>query len=169
MIIGMYQRGIPIDLIIFADTGGERPETYEFIKLFNRVLVDNQLPMITTVNYQKRNGTPFTLEDDCLQQHGLPGVAYGRAKCASKFKIQPQERYCNNHDGCKAVWKRGAKINKYIGYDAGEQRRINENHARCATAIKREGLPLPGKSSCFFCPNNKKRRCAGTQFKKSKA
>lgn len=33
MIIGMYLRKIPIDLILFADTGGEQPHTYEFISL----------------------------------------------------------------------------------------------------------------------------------------
>ncbi len=27
----------------------------------------------------------------------------------------------------------------------------------CAAAIQQEGLPLPGKSSCFFCPSMKKR------------
>ena len=30
MIIGMYLHKIPIDLILFADTGGEQPHTYEF-------------------------------------------------------------------------------------------------------------------------------------------
>ena len=29
MIIGMYLHKIPIDLILFADTGGEQPHTYE--------------------------------------------------------------------------------------------------------------------------------------------
>ena len=27
----------------------------------------------------------------------------------------------------------------------------------CVAAIEQEGLPLPGKSSCFFCPAMKKR------------
>lgn len=35
MIIGMYLHKIPIDLILFADTGGEQPHTYEFIETFN--------------------------------------------------------------------------------------------------------------------------------------
>ena len=29
MIIGLYQRGVPIDLILFSDTGCEQPHTYE--------------------------------------------------------------------------------------------------------------------------------------------
>lgn len=35
MIIGMYLHKIPIDLILFADTGGEQPHTYKFIEIFN--------------------------------------------------------------------------------------------------------------------------------------
>ena len=31
MIIGMYRRNIPIDIITFSDTGGEQPLTYDFI------------------------------------------------------------------------------------------------------------------------------------------
>ena len=31
MIIGMYRKKIPVDLILFADTGGERPCTYEHV------------------------------------------------------------------------------------------------------------------------------------------
>lgn len=41
MIIGMYLHKIPIDLILFADTGGEQPHTYEFMGTFNEWLVMN--------------------------------------------------------------------------------------------------------------------------------
>ena len=32
MLIGLRDRGIAPDIILFADTGGERPETYQHIK-----------------------------------------------------------------------------------------------------------------------------------------
>lgn len=47
MIIGMHLRKIPIDLIIFADTGAEQPHTYEFIDVFNEWLQKRALPEIT--------------------------------------------------------------------------------------------------------------------------
>lgn len=47
MIIGMYLHKIPIDLILFADTGGEQPHTYEFIETFNGWLEKHGLPQIT--------------------------------------------------------------------------------------------------------------------------
>ena len=30
MLVGLHERGIPVDLILFADTGGELPSTYIF-------------------------------------------------------------------------------------------------------------------------------------------
>lgn len=68
---------------------------------------------------------------------------------------------------------------KLIGYDAGEEkRRLGALHhdlsdrkyqkeyplmewgwdrKRCIQEIRDAGLPLPGKSSCFFCPSMKRR------------
>lgn len=31
LLVGMAERGVRPDLILFADTGGEKPETYEFV------------------------------------------------------------------------------------------------------------------------------------------
>jgi 3'-phosphoadenosine 5'-phosphosulfate sulfotransferase (PAPS reductase)/FAD synthetase len=49
MIIGMYLHKIPIDLILFADTGGEQPHTYEFIETFNSWLERHGLPQKSVV------------------------------------------------------------------------------------------------------------------------
>ena len=72
----------------------------------------------------------------------------------------------------------GGRVNKYIGYDADEPHRANRvldekitnkfnmqyplvewNMGRdeCIESIKKAGLPLPGKSACFFCPSSKPR------------
>ena len=172
MIIGLYQRNIPIDLILFADTGGEKPHTYEFIKTLNSWLADKGLPEVTVVK------AVHTLEYYCLKYEEFPSVVYGAGHCAVRHKIAPQEKFCNNDQQCKAVWSIGEKVNKYVGYDAGEQRRIDKNKEKhdadkkykhhfpliewgwtreeCIAAIEGAGLPLPGKSSCFFCPNNRK-------------
>jgi len=53
MLIGMYQKGEKVDLILFADTGGEKPHTYEHIKRFSAWLVEHGMPEITVVRYQK--------------------------------------------------------------------------------------------------------------------
>ena len=60
MIIGMYLHKIPIDLILFADTGGEQPHTYEFIETFNAWLEKHGLPKIVSVEYHDKDGNRLT-------------------------------------------------------------------------------------------------------------
>ena len=178
LLIGMYRKKIPVDLILFADTGAECPHTYNHIKLFNEWLINHGMPEITVVKNVDKEGNIFTLEQECLQSHSLPSIAYGWKKCSLKYKVGPQDKFCNNFEPCKAVWDRGEKVIKYIGYDAGEERR-KENafsidlqdkkykkvyalidcswyREDCIRVRQEEGLPLPGKSSCFFCPSMKK-------------
>lgn len=178
MIIGMYQKNIPIDLILFADTGGECPHTYKHVERFNGWLSDHGLPEITVVRNVDKEGNVFTLEQECLRSHTLPSIAYGWKKCSLKHKVKPQDKFCNSYKPCKEVWASGEKVFKYIGYDAGEERRRDNAFAMdlqnkkykniyaliewgwyredCQRVIQEEGLPLPGKSSCFFCPSMKK-------------
>lgn len=174
MIIGMYLHKIPIDLILFADTGGEQPHTYEFIETFNGWLEKHGLPQITSVQYHDKDGNRLTLEQECINSGTLPSIAYGFKRCSLKHKIGTQEKFCNNYQPCRDVWASGQRVHKFIGYDAGETRRIQhaapidevdkkyEKHyplyewgwtrEECVRVIERAGLPKPGKSSCFFCP-----------------
>jgi len=176
MLIGLYHRKIPVDLILFSNTGREQPHTYDFLPIMDRWLEEHGLPTITQVEYTDRNGDRLTLEQECLRSGTLPAIAYGYKKCSLKHKIQPQDKFCNNYPPCREVWARGERVVKFIGFDIGEQKR--RDHAQpiddadtkykkeyplmdwgwtredCVTAIQQEGLPLPGKSSCFFLPQH---------------
>ena len=138
MIIGMYLHKIPIDLILFADTGGEQPHTYEFIETFNGWLEKHGLPQITSVQYHDKDGNRLTLEQECINSGTLPSIAYGFKRCSLKHKIGTQEKFCNNYQ-------------HYPLYEWGWTRE------ECVRVIERAGLPKPGKSSCFFCPSMKKK------------
>ena len=56
MIIGMYHKHIPIDLILFADPGGEQPHTYAYLPIMNDWLARHGLPEIQIVTYQDKDG-----------------------------------------------------------------------------------------------------------------
>ena len=165
--------------IVLADTGAEHPHTYQFIEIINQWLAEHGMPQITVVQYVDRYGNRLSLETECLRSHTLPSIAYGHKRCSQKHKIAPQEKFCNHYAPCREVWQRGEKVNRYIGYDAGEvkryehSRKYNEadkkyhnryplieewgwNRDDCIREIKAAGLPQPGKSSCFFCPSMKK-------------
>lgn len=178
MIIGLINHGIIPDLILFSDTGGERPDTYAFIEMFSDWLEEHGAPRVKRLQYTTKDGAVQTLEEDCLKRDTLPAIAFGFKSCSQKYKTRVTEKFCNNNPECKAIWKNGEKINKYIGYDAGEEKRVNCHKAYdatdkkynnlyplfdwgwtrdiCVKVIQEAGLPLPGKSSCFFCPSMKK-------------
>lgn len=170
MLVEMVRRGEHVDVITFADTGGERPETYEYVDIFSAWLVAHGMPAITVVT---KGGRVETLEENCIRMKMLPSVAYGFKSCSQKYKVEPQEKFANNWEPSKKAWAAGLKVVKCIGYDAGEPQRAAKfvestkylwrypliewdmGRDECIESIRDAGLPLPGKSSCFFCPNSK--------------
>lgn len=178
MLVGLWQHHIPVDLILFADPGGEQPHTYAYLQIMERWLADHGMPPITRVWYTEKSGERLTLEQECLRSGSLPSIAYGYKKCSLKHKVYPQEKFCRHYGPCQDVWSRGERVVKFIGYDAGEvkrQRKVAEHDERdtiyqkeyplmewvwdrdkCIQVIQDAGLPLPGKSSCFFCPSMKR-------------
>ena len=163
MLIGMVLKELKIDHILFADTGGEKKMTYEYIEYFNNWLLKKNMPKIEIVKYKTKHGEILTLEQDIINNKTLPAITFGFKTCSQKFKIQPQEKFIKEYYP-------NEEIIHYIGYDLGEHRRVKENpleghtnifpliewgwnRKKCIEVISEAGLSLPGKSSCFFCPN----------------
>lgn len=157
MLVGLHERGERPDLILFADTGGERPETYTHIEIVSQWCAEIGFPEIVTVK-----APSVSLEDDCKTRGALPSVAYGFKTCSQRWKKQPQDKYLNNNGMKDAI--------RLIGIDADETRRAKDyenvrypliewdwGRDECVEAIARAGLPQPGKSACFFCPSSKPR------------
>jgi len=178
MLIGLHRHQIPVDLVLFADTGGELPEVYAHLDRMDEWLEDHGMPQIQRVFYTCADGSRMTLEEECLSSKTLPSIAYGRKSCSVKHKVEPQDKFCNHYQPCLDVWASGGKVVKFIGYDAGESRRRNHAIAYdiqdkkyikkyplyddwgwtrqdCVEVIRSEGLLQPGKSACFFCPSTK--------------
>jgi len=179
MLVGMHERGIRPDLILFADTGGERPETYEYVKGMNAWLDEKQFPGIVTVSVaDNAKAVAKTLEEQCLRLQYLPSIAYGYKACSQRWKGDPIEKYINNWSDAAIAWGNGTSVIRAIGYDAGEPNRGKSNgdirhtwwfplrewgwsRRECVEAIKRAGLDVPSKSACFFCPSSKKYEILG--------
>ena len=49
LLIGLHQHRIPVDLILFADTGAEHPHTYAYLDIMDRWLKGHGMPPITRV------------------------------------------------------------------------------------------------------------------------
>jgi hypothetical protein len=75
MLIEFAKRDIRPELILFADTAGEKPETYAYLPVIQAYLNDVGFPLVTTVRYQPTRAV--YLEDQCLHTGTLPSLAYG--------------------------------------------------------------------------------------------
>lgn len=188
MLIAMKRRGVTPDLIMFADTGGEKEETYEYVKNIDNWLRSWGAPCVTWVKKTTSDRVDYVdLEGNCLDNETLPSLAFGLHSCSLKWKITPQDQFVrgvlrgpNKRHGWQPAleaWARGQKPIKLIGYDNGpadirrRKRAPSENdeyrfvyplqhlgwdRKDCIKAIVEEGLEVPLKSACFFCPASKK-------------
>jgi 3'-phosphoadenosine 5'-phosphosulfate sulfotransferase (PAPS reductase)/FAD synthetase len=75
MLVEFAHRGIRPDLILFADTGGEKPETYQYLDVIQPFLAKVGFPDVTVVRYQPTRAVYDTLEDQCLHTGTLPSLA----------------------------------------------------------------------------------------------
>jgi hypothetical protein len=125
LLVEMHNRGMRPDLILFSDTGGEKPETYAYLDVINAWLVQVEFPAVTVVRYAPVRAPYATLEGKCLANETLPSLAFGGHSCALVFKRDVMVRYLKNWAPAQVAIACGEKIVKAIGYDASraDQRR----------------------------------------------
>jgi hypothetical protein len=177
MIVELAARGEPIDMVLFADTGLEKSETYAFLPIFRRWMEDHGIAS-ETVRYVPRNfkhWPPYdSLHTNMLTNGTLPSKAFGRGACSLKAKVAPQDAWTARWEPAIRCWADGQPVEKLIGYDASPADTRRYAHAEgyqdprysyryplrewgwdrraCEDRIARAGLPIPVKSSCFCCP-----------------
>lgn len=131
MLVALRDAGIKPDLITFADTGGEKPETLVHLGKVNAILESWGWP---TINVCKKTTLPSTSYDDlygnCLDNETLPSLAFGMKSCSIKWKQVPQDQFIKgiksgaNKSPAHPIWIKaqatGQRIVKLIGYDCGK-------------------------------------------------
>lgn len=183
VIVLLRRSGIRPDLILFANTGSERPETLAYLAIINDYLARVGFPQVTVVQYTPVEAEYDNLYDNSTQFGMLPSLAYGGHKhgCSLKFKVGPMNGAVSRWAPAREAWAQGGKVVRIIGYDdsaADNERRgrfedrggaletddyaywyplqdVHWDRARCIAEIEREGLPVPPKSACYFCPSTK--------------
>src|SRR6266536_3161641 len=88
MLVGLKERNICPDLVIFSDTKAEKPETYRTIEQVNRWLIQLGWPEITTVS--NASSVDASLEASVLKLKTLPPIAFGFKTCSQRWKARPQ-------------------------------------------------------------------------------
>lgn len=173
LIIRLIKMELSIEMIAFADTGGEKQFTYDYVSMFSEWVFDKIGKEIITVYPTTKDGERNNLYDDCMSRKALPSLAYGWKTCSDRYKARPQNKYLKTYEPFQEIWEKDGKIIKMLGFDADEERRVKRSidkkylncfplvdlgmdRGDCVNEIESVGLSLPGKSSCFFCPAMKK-------------
>lgn len=185
LLVRMVQQGLRPDLILFADVGDEKPETYAYVEFFNEWLLSQGFPGITRVAYSPVSAPYTTLEGNCLANETLPAISFRKKSCTLKFKAAVMDAFIlgisrgpNKKEGWRPALEslaRGVKPVKLIGYDNGPidscravdvdedrnfrfrypLRQLKMSREDCIVTIRNAGLPVPVKSACFYCASTK--------------
>ena len=154
LMILLLREGLPLDEAVFADTGGEVPETYDYLSIAKDYLGDHGVPL-TVLSKGGR-----TLYDVAWDRHVFPSAIWRWS--TRDFKITPIQRHYRSL---------GSHINQYLAIARDEIHRMKDSRvdyvtnlfplidhhmtrADCVALIEDAGLPVPQRSSCFFCPFN---------------
>lgn len=178
MLVGLHQRGERPDLILFADTGDEKPQTYAYLATINVWLARVGFPLVTAVKNARPKSGDKSLSESLLRLGVLPALAYGAHQCSLVWKLSPQQKFVKAWQPAIDAWAAGLRVVNCIGYDAGPRDSCRQykaegkespgycnrfpliewgwDRAECERQILAAGLPVPVKSACFHCPASKR-------------
>lgn len=155
LIVFIVKNKLPLDHVVFSDTGDEMPGTYEYLEVMGKYLKRRNIPFEIVMNRRKES-----LSDTCLRRKVIPSQVW--RWCTRDFKVTPIHAFYR---------KLESHIYQYMGIDYGEVHRMKParvdyvtnlyplidykiNREECVKLIKNARLPIPEKSGCYFCPYN---------------
>jgi hypothetical protein len=179
MLIMISKGRIGADAVIFADTGSEHPETYEYIEKYDKPLCEKiGIPFFTVRMHRKITNVDTkeqeysdSLRDTILKRHRVPSL-YNRW-CTEYSKITPIKLFLRNMQKEGKCVKPAVSL---IGISLDEKHRafnkdgtwkqshhsesrnkyplveMNITRNDCLKIIRDYGWPDPVKSGCYFCP-----------------
>jgi 3'-phosphoadenosine 5'-phosphosulfate sulfotransferase (PAPS reductase)/FAD synthetase len=159
LLIYIIMNKLPLDYVVFADTGDEMPETYKYLKHIKTLLKKYNTPFKIV---KVRSGE--SLSERCKRRKVIPSQVW--RWCTRDMKVTPIHAFYRTLK---------THIYEYMGIDYDEIRRMKDSRVDyvtklyplidnkigrdgCIKIIKDQGLPIPVKSGCYFCPFNNKER-----------
>lgn len=179
LLVELVARGQAPDLVLSADTGVEKPETYEYLNIIGPWMADHGIrhEIVSYLPKRFKHWPPYYgLLEMCLTNATLPSKSLGGSSCSLKYKKAPQDAFLATWQPAVDAWGRGQRVVRLIGYDAGPRDTLRANHAlsindplydcqyplrqwgwnreACVERILAAGLPVPSKSACWLCIAN---------------
>lgn len=142
---------MPLDEVVLADTGAEKPETYEYIEKWIKPFLAEKGVPYTVVKPKTQ------LIERCLHGHKVPDRHFRWS--TRDMKINPIKKYL----------KPRKPVHVYLGICYDEIHRVKDSRIDwitnswplvdkritrqdCVDILRRKGWEIPVKSGCFFCP-----------------
>jgi PP-loop superfamily ATP-utilizing enzyme len=170
------QKRIDFRLFLFSNVGddSENPRTLEYVKEYAEPYAEQHgIELVTLQRIMQRTGQPRTLWEDLTREGSkslkipvrMSNGAPGTRSCTATYKIEVIGRELKRRGATEA---NPAVIG--IGISVDEIHRANNRKVEphevityplldlglrrvdCMRIIREAGLPVPPKSSCFFCP-----------------
>ncbi len=154
-----------LDHIIFADTQGEVPETYEYLDYLRPIVERSgiEFHVVTAGNLENAllgermtvNPTPpaHLLKPDGTKR------PIGRYKCTYDYKRRQIERRVKQLCGGRGAWKH-ATVEQWIGFSLDETGRMKQNED-CRCGHKRAGMNRSGEALKIHDPSCSRCDCTG--------
>ncbi len=156
LMVYLVENKLPLDEVVFADTGGETPETYRHLKVTDEYLHNHNIPL--TIVRSKKGA----LYDTCVRRKVIPSQVW--RWCTRDHKITPIHQHYRQYE---------APIIQYLGIAYEERDRakpsglsnITNSFPLIENRVDRQGcldliclsnfdFPAPPRSGCYFCPFN---------------
>jgi len=154
----------PVDFAIHADTTHEASWTYDFADRWTPWLEAHGVK-VATVKPDKEHREVVDRWGGFLIPAYTPsknGIGIMKRQCTGKWKIQPIRRYVQQI-------REGRPIEMWLGITTDEINRVKESNVKyiqhrwpllernmsryqCKNWLKEQGLDIPSRSSCAFCP-----------------
>ena len=155
LMVLLLRERLPLDGVVFADTGDELPETYAYLDVARTYLQEHQLDLTVV---RKRNGK--SLYETSWDRRVFPSAIWRWS--TRDFKVTPIHRHYRSLGGI---------VNQYLAIAWDEIERMKDSRvdyvrnlyplidrritrAGCVEIIEDAGLPVPPRSACYFCPFN---------------
>ena len=128
MVLGLFERGLTADVHVFADTQGEKPDTYHFLFVMDDWMAAHGFPRhpnvwrrpegyaepeyelpeeraLACIQVVRNTGRYGSLEKNCVDKAMLPSPAYGGRSCSDKYKIRPQHQFAKIWPPARRWWR----------------------------------------------------------------
>ena len=152
LMVLLVSEGLPLDGVVFADTGGEIPETYAYLNVAREYLAPHGIPLMVVAK------TGLNLYETAWKRRVIPSTLWRWS--TRDYKVTPILRHYRTL---------GGHVNQYLAIARDEAHRMKDSRVDyvsnlyplierrltredCVTIITEAGLPTPPKSACFFCP-----------------